>query len=454
MDRRKVKTVPNAPEAERAILQSILTSEEAQHDVFDQLNGKEFYSAKNKLTFKAAQRIYNSGEGLDVVNIVEQLRETGDLEAVGGEEYISDLTASEQEFRNISDYCNRVKKSFIARELVDTGKAIVESAMDANYGDVDRVLDQAEKRIFDVAEHSSGGDVVAAKDLTGKLFEEIERRIEEDRTVYGLHTGFKRFDKMTGGLKPGQYMILAGRPSMGKSSLMLNIVMNSAIKHNKSICVFSLEMSEDEIMERMVASEGMIDSISLRSGELEEIDYKNLSNVCGMINQSNIYIDDSSSLTPIQLQSKARKLKRNKGLDLVVVDYLQLLHDPSGVQNRQNEVASISRSMKILAKDIGVPVIALSQLSRSPENRDDHKPILADLRASGGLEQDADIVAFVYRPSVYYGDTDADGNDITKLAELLVRKQRNGPTGEVKLDFHKKYMKFEEAEDYDDYRTR
>jgi len=344
---------------------------------------------------------------------------------------------------NIEYHGRIVRDKALLRRLIEAATAIVQEAYEGR-GMPSDVLDNAEHRIFQVAQLRRTEEFIRLKELIWPTMERIELLQSGAGAVTGVPSGFVDLDRLTAGFQRADLIIVAARPSMGKTALILNVIQHAAIEHNIGVGIFSLEMSKDQLVQRLLCSEGLVDAQRLRRGQLRDDDYPKLARAAGLLGTAPIWIDDSAAITPLAMRSKARRLKADHNIGMIVVDYLQLMQGPSDAESRQQEISQISRSLKALAKELDIPVVALSQLSRAPDQRaGDHKPQLSDLRESGAIEQDADVVMFIFRQEMYDGSTDKDGNNIEGLAELIVGKQRNGPTGTVPLYFKKEYTRFD-----------
>jgi replicative DNA helicase len=374
------------------------------------------------------------------------LKSAGELEGAGGMSYLARLVDAVPTAANIEYHCRILQDKAVLRKLIEASTDIIQDAYEAPAGEVDDTLDRAEQRIFQIAQASERQGFVWIKEILWPTFERIEELQRSPGSVTGVAAGFPDLDNMTAGFQPGDLVVVAGRPSMGKTALALNFAQHAAIEQDVPVAVFSLEMSKEALVQRLLCAEGRVDSGRLRRGRLQDDEYARLATAAGHLNTAPIWIDDTPAITPNEVRAKARRLASETNLGMLVVDYLQLMAGPRNVENRQQEISAISRSLKAVAKELNIPVIALSQLSRGPEQRTDKRPMLSDLRESGAIEQDADLVMFVYREEAYRKDGDMlddKGESIEGRAELIVGKQRNGPTGTVQLYFHKPYTLFE-----------
>jgi replicative DNA helicase len=379
---------------------------------------------------------------LDVITVSEELKKAGELEDAGGLEYLASLLDAVPTAANIEYHGRIVHDKALLRRLIDAAQSIVRDVHEPGNRPVDEVLDQAEQTVFRVSESRNREGFVWIKEVLWPTFEHIEKLQESQGGISGVATGFADLDRMTTGLQAGDLVIVAGRPSMGKTSWALNVAQTAAIEHGVPVAIFSLEMSKEQLVQRFLCAAGRVDALKLRRGKLAADEYQRLARAAAHLNRAPIWIDDSATGNVLEMKAKSRRLKADANLGLIVVDYIQLMSGSTRMDSRVQEVSEISRGLKALARELEVPVIALSQLSRAPEQRPDRRPQLSDLRESGAIEQDADLVMFLYRPEYYYGPTDKDGKSLEGTAELLVAKQRNGPTGKLDLYFHKVYTRF------------
>lgn len=436
---------PQNIEAEQAVLGAMLIDKEAIIQVSEILTNIDFYREAHRVIFEAMLELYNKHEAVDMVTVTEILKRDNKLGDIGGLAYITSLANVVVTAANVKYHADIVAEKSVLRQLVRVATEIAARGYEANE-DVGTLLDTAERRILEISNRNKKTDFTPINKVLMTTVQNIEKLINNKGGLTGLPSGFTDLDKLTSGLNPSDFIILAARPSMGKTALALNIVQNVAFRAHKkiggeprSVAFFSLEMNEGELVKRMICSEAGIDSQRLRMGEMSDKDWGALWGACDVISKAKIYIDDTSFITVMEMRSRARRLQAEHGLDLIVVDYLQLMQGSSKIShsdNRQQEVSEISRSLKALARELNVPVLALSQLSRSVEQRAVQRPILSDLRESGSLEQDADIVAFLYREDYYKPDTE------NKHTELIIAKHRNGPVDTVNLFFDKKCTKF------------
>lgn len=437
---------PWSEEAEISVLSAMLIDGDAVARAVEMVDDGAFYKEANRRVYRAMLRLYSRGEVIDVVTLSDELKSAGELEGAGGMSYIARLVDAVPTAANIEYHCRILKDKAVLRRLIDAATDIVQEAYEAPAGDVDDTLDRAEQRIFQIAQASERQGFVWIKEILWPAFERIEELQRSPGSVTGVASGYPDLDNMTAGFQPGDLVVVAGRPSMGKTALALNFAQHAAIDHDVPVAIFSLEMSKESLVQRLLCAEGRVDSGRLRRGRLQDDEYARLATAAGHLNTAPIWIDDTPAISPLEVRAKVRRLAAEVDLGLIIVDYLQLMAGPRNVENRQQEISAISRSLKTVAKELNVPVVSLSQLSRAPEQRTDKRPLLADLRESGAIEQDADVVIFVYREEAYRkeGDmVDDKGESLEGRAEIIVGKQRNGPTGTVRLYFHKTYTLFE-----------
>lgn len=431
------RTPPHNIEAEQAVIGAIFLEPEAFSTASELLRPDDFYRAGHQRIFQAMTTLSDRGEPIDLVTVTTLLSSDQVLDEVGGVTYLTDLASSVPTAANISHYSKIVEEKALLRRLIRTATDIVTTSFEKE-GDVDGVLNEAEKNILEVSGRSNAGSFKAIKDVLIEVYDNIEELHQNSGAVTGVPTGYRDLDKITSGFQRNDLIIIAARPSVGKTAFALNIAQNVATKTEESVAIFSLEMGADQLVSRMLCAEGNIDSQRLRTGNLESDDWGKLTMAMGSLSNAGIYIDDSPGIRVSEIRSKCRRLKQEHGLGMIIIDYLQLIQGSGNSQeNRQQEVSEISRSLKGLARELEVPLIALSQLSRGVEQRQDKRPMMSDLRESGSIEQDADIVGFLYRDDYY--DTESEQQNII---EIIISKQRNGPTGTVELAFVKEYNKF------------
>jgi replicative DNA helicase len=437
------RSMPESLAAEAAVLGSMLIDPECIGDVIEIVERDAFYRIEHRHIFEALISLYekNKGVGIDAVLLRDELLKRDHLEEVGGVEYIAKILDAVPSSANVAYYAGIVKDKMLLRELIATAGAILDSAYNQT-GEPHEALDEAEQKIFTITDKNISGSATALKDLVVRSFELIENR--QGTHVTGLATGYYELDDLTCGLQNGEMIIVAGRPSMGKTSLALNITEHLGLIEKVPIAIFSLEMGRQQLAERFLCSISEIDSQKVRRGLLSDEHYKKLADACAELSEAPIYIDDTSTLTPLELRAKARRLKSRHDIQCIMVDYLQLMNLGSGrTESRQQEITAISRYLKALARELDVPVMVLSQLNRAPEGREGHKPRMSDLRESGSIEQDADVVMLLHREDYYHrGQEDYEPDN---TAEVIIAKQRNGPTGTVKLTFREKITRFENA---------
>ena len=432
------------------MLSAMLLDADAVVRAVELLDETMFYREGHRRIFRAALALHQNGAVVDPVTLAEELERQGSLHAAGGREYLGMLLYAIPTAANVEYHAKIVREKSLRRRLITVAQELVVEAHESP-SDADELIDLAEHKVFQVSQQRGGEGFTRIKELLWPAMERIEK-LREGGPLTGVPSGFTDLDKLTLGFQPSDLIIIAARPSMGKTAFVLNIAQYAAAECNVPTAIFSLEMSKDSLVQRMLASEGFIDAQKLRSGRLNNQDHSNLAKAAAFLSQAPIWIDDTPGLTLLELRSRARRLKAQSGIQMVIVDYLQLLQGPQS-ENRQQEISMISRSLKILAKELALPVVALSQLSRAPEQRtgDNRKPQLSDLRESGAIEQDADVVMFIYREEMYERAVDEQGNPnktrdgvpIDGLADILVRKQRNGPTGDIRLSFRKQFTRFE-----------
>jgi replicative DNA helicase len=430
---------PQNIEAEQAVLGTILIQDKALLKVIDLLQPGDFYRDAHKSIYAAMMALFDKHEPHDLITVTGLLSDQNKLEDVGGAAYLASLTDIIPFTGTLVHHARIIRKKSILRRLIQTSTEVAARCYDAQ-DDIDTLVDEAEKTIFEIAHSKKGEGFQPMSSVVPKAFDRINRLFDKQEHITGVATGYDELDRITAGLQPAEMIILAARPSMGKTALAMNIVQHAAMIGKVPVAVFSLEMSVESLALRMLCSLGPIDSQRIRTGRLIDSDWPKLTRATGMLSEAPIYIDDTPGLTVLEMRAKARRLKSEQDLGLIVVDYLQLMQGKSSSENRAQEISDISRSLKAMAKELNVPVLALSQLNRSLENRTDKRPQLADLRESGAIEQDADVIMFIYRDEVY---NRAEGNPNRGLAEIIVGKQRNGPTGVIKLSFLGEYTKFE-----------
>lgn len=440
----KLRVPPHNIEAEQSVLGAMLLDKDAITNVNEVLKGDEFYKESHRVLFNAIMELYSKDEPVDMITLIDLLRSKEHLEAIGGMSYISDIVTSVPATSNVKHYAKIVEEKYVLRKLILSSNEI----MDMCYGQkekIDDVIGSAEKYIFDISQKNIHQDFEHVGNIITRSFDELEKLYKNKGEITGVASGFTDLDRKTSGFQPGDLVLIAARPSMGKTSFVANIALEAALRGGNSVVLFSLEMSKEQIAYRMICAEANVDMLRLRTGDLEDEDWVKLAKAAGPMANSKMFIDDTPGITVSEMRSKCRRLKtqKDKGVDLIIIDYLQLMSGNGRTESRQQEVSEISRNLKALAKEMGAPVIALSQLSRAAEQRADHRPILSDLRESGAIEQDADIVMFLYRDEYYNKDTEKKN-----MAEVILAKQRNGPTGTVELAWLGQYTKFGNLDRY------
>ncbi|MES9970122.1 MAG: replicative DNA helicase [Candidatus Thiodiazotropha sp.] len=440
-DTRAIKVPPHSIQAEQSVLGGLMLDNSSWDKVADLVVESDFYRKSHRLIFNAISAQAEENHPFDVVTLAEHLERKEALEDAGGLPYLVRLVEETPSAANIKSYAGIVREYSVMRQLISVGTDISDSAFHPQGRKAEELLDNAESKVFEIAEQTTKGKggFAPIKSLLTKAVDRIETLFQQDEPITGLGTGFTDFDQMTSGLQHADLIIVAGRPSMGKTTFAMNIAENVAIQGGKPVAVFSMEMPGDALAMRMMSSLGRIDQLRVRTGKLDDDEWPRLSSAVSMLAETSLFIDDTPALSPTEVRARARRLKReHNDLGLIVIDYLQLMQAPGEGENRTNEISAISRSLKALAKELDVPVIALSQLNRSLEQRTNKRPIMSDLRESGAIEQDADLIVFIYRDEVYNEDSPDKG-----IAEIIIGKQRNGPIGTTRLTFLGKYTKFE-----------
>ena len=427
---------PHSIEAEKSVLGAALLSKDALFDVVEVVKAEDFYDENHKEIFKAIMDLHRKSAPVDALTVAEELKKRNSLNMVGGRAYIASLSAGTPTTSNAMEYGKIVAEKAAIRKLIGTADDIVvkgyEGSMDAG-----QILDYAESGIFEISQKRQKGQYSHIKDVLLNNIEIIDKASKLDGGLTGVTTGFKYLDNMTSGLQKSDLIILAARPAMGKTAFALSLALNAAVKGKASVMIFSLEMSKEQLGQRLLSMESKVDMQTLKTGRLERRDWDDINIALDILSKANIHIDDTAGVNIMEMKSKCRRLKAEEGLDLVVIDYLQLMNPEGKSDSRTQEISVISRNLKLLARELDCPIIVLSQLSRAPEQRTDHRPMLSDLRESGSIEQDADIVIFLYRDEYYNEDTEAVGE-----AEVIIAKQRSGPTGTVKVAWLDKLTKF------------
>ena len=434
-----LKVPPQNLEAEQSVLGSILLKEKAFGNVVDILKPADFYRSAHSTIYEAMIDLFERNEPHDLLTVTNLLRDSNLLDEVGGAAYLASLTSIVPVTANISAYAKIIRQKSILRRLIEVNTDIAQRCYEEQ-GDIDILIDEAEQAIFEIAGSKSDQSFTSIKKIVPEAFNKVTQLFERKELITGVPTGYGDIDKMTAGLQPSDLIILAARPSMGKTSFAMNIAQNAAIENNIGVAVFSLEMSKEQLVMRLLSSVGKVDSQRIRTGRLQDNDWDKIARAVGMLTEAPIYIDDTPAISVLEMRAKVRRLAAQHEIGLIVVDYLQLMRGRAAIENRTQEISEISRSLKALAKEHNVPVIALSQLNRSLESRTDKRPMMSDLRESGAIEQDADVIAFIYRDEVYNKD---EANPNRGIAEIIIGKQRNGPTGTVKLTFINSFTMFE-----------
>ena len=431
---------PQSIESEQSVIGGLLIDNNRWDQVADIVTSNDFYRKEHRLVFSAIASLLHENSPADVVTVAELLENHHELEHIGGMAYLGTLANNTPSAANIVAYAGIVREKAVIRQLVLAAGEITDTVYSSEGRKASELLDRAEQTILNISEkgaHRLGG-FEPLKSLLTKAVDRIDMLFHSDSSLTGISTGFKDLDELTSGMQAADLVILAGRPSMGKTSLAINMAENAAVGEGKHVAIFSMEMPGEQLAMRMLSSLGRIDGHKIRTGKLDDDDWPRLMSAMTMLSEAPIFIDDTPGLSPIELRSRARRLKREHGLDMIIIDYLQLMESGASNENRATEISAITRSMKNLAKELSVPVVAMSQLNRSVENRPDKRPIMSDLRESGAIEQDADVIFFIYRDEVYNDDSPDKGT-----AEIIIGKQRNGPTGTVRLTFLGRYTKFE-----------
>ncbi len=439
------KLPPQNVEAEAAILSSILIDNSTLFDILEILTPEDFYRGAHQKIFAVIEELFSRGEPVDLVTLANRLKEKGTLEAIGGSGYLASLVDTVPLAVNPIHYAGIIRDKSSLRRLIEKANRIVQSCFE-DRGNVDEIIDYAEQAVFEISEKKAKKDFHPLSELVAGNIYALEERQADKSMLTGIPSGFTRLDNMTSGFQNSDLIILAARPAMGKTSFALNIARNAAVDHGVPVAIFSLEMSKEQLSMRLLTAEARIDSARLRGGFFSKDDWNRLTDAASLFGHAPIYIDDSPDITAMDIRAKTRRLKMEKGLGLIIIDYLQLMRARSAGERRDLEISEISRSLKSLAKELNVPVMALSQLNRMLEQRSDKRPMLSDLRESGALEQDADIVAFIYRDEVYNKD---ENNPNRGKAEIILGKQRNGPVGTAFLAFLNAYTRFENLETVD-----
>lgn len=437
---------PQNVEAEQSVLGTILLSDHSLSSVLELLVSNDFYKESHKLIFEAMIVLFENNEPQDIITVSNLLRDQNNLEKAGGVAYLATLTSIVPVTANLFHYAKIIRQKAVLRNLISVNTEIASRCYEEQ-GDIDTLVDEAEQAIFEIARSKSDKSFTPLKRIIPGAFETVEQLYKRKEMITGVPTGFTELDKMTAGLQPSDLIILAGRPSMGKTAFAMNIAQNASLLDKTGVAIFSLEMSKEQLAMRLLCSAGHIDSQRVRTGKLHNEDWPKLTRAVGMLTEAPMYIDDTPAISVLEMRAKVRRLAAQYPLGMIIVDYLQLMRGRNSTENRTQEISEISRSLKAMAKELKVPVIALSQLNRSLESRPDKRPMMSDLRESGAIEQDADVICFIYRDEVY---NKAEDNPNIGISEIIIGKQRNGPTGTVKLTFIKEFTMFENLSSYDE----
>ncbi|MCJ7435535.1 MAG: replicative DNA helicase [Anaerolineales bacterium] len=432
-------SIPHNREAEEAVVGAVLINPEAYYDVAQFLAADDFYIHRHKWIWEAFTSLHEQRIPVDMLTLSEELDRKNQLAEIGGPAYLTSLVNQVPSSLNAESYGRIVEGHSIRRKMIDAANKIASIAYNED-STVDHVMDEAEKAVFNVSERRLKHDLQPISAVLSDYYDRIDDLAKRDEEIYGVPTGFVDLDKILGGLQPSDFLIIAGRPGQGKTGFLLSIAKNAGLTHKKHVAIFSLEMSNEQVVQRLIAQETGIDSQRLRNGKLREDEWPLFTHSIEVFSDTHIYLDDTPAITPLQLRTKCRRLHMEFGIDLVIIDYLQLMGGDTRTDNRVQEVSYISRNLKVLARELNVPVLAAAQLSRAVEQRSDKRPMLSDLRESGSLEQDSDIVMFIYRPDQYEKETDKQN-----IAEIIIAKHRNGPVGSVELIFRSALAKFENA---------
>ena len=441
-----LKVPPNSIQAEQAVLGGLMLDNEGWDKVAEHVSEEDFYRKEHRYIFRAISQLAAKMDPFDVVTVSEMLETMGEIDTVGGLAYVGMLAKDTPTAANIDSYAKIVRDRSVLRQLIHVGTTISGSAFNTEGQETSQLLENAERQVFEIAEQQQRGKsgFIPVRSLLAKAVDRIESLYEQDNPITGVSTGFTDFDEMTSGLQASDLVIVAGRPSMGKTTFAMNLAENVAIKAKKPVAVFSMEMPGDQLAMRMMSSLGRIDQHKVRTGKLDDDEWPRMTSAINLLAETQLFIDDTAALTPTEVRSRSRRLMREHGqLGLIVLDYLQLMQSPSSGENRVQQISDISRNLKALAKELNVPVVALSQLNRNLEQRPNKRPVMSDLRESGSIEQDADVIVFIYRDEVYNEDSPDKG-----VAEIIIGKQRNGPIGTSRLTFLGQYTRFENYTGY------
>ena len=440
MDAPIMRSLPQSLEAEQSVIGAMIIDKSAISKALEKLKDEDFYRDGHKVIFKAIREMFSKDMAVDLVTLLEYLKSTDNLDKAGGVTYISEVSSSVITTANLEAYIKIVEDKSTLRKLIKSATQIIEESYNKQ-DRVEDVIDIAQKKIFDLAEKQGSNEYESLANVLERGFLEIERLFNNKGSITGVGSGIRDLDAKTSGFQKGDMVLIAARPSMGKTTFSLNIAENAALREGKSVVIFSLEMSKEQLAYKLLCSEANVDMLKLRTGNLDDDDWERIARATGPLSKAKIFIDDTAGLSVMEMRSKCRKIKMEHGIDMILIDYLQLMSGSAGSESRQQEVSEISRSIKALAKEMECPVIALSQLSRAPEQRADHRPMLSDLRESGSIEQDADVVMFLYRDEYYNKETEEKN-----IGECIIAKQRNGPVGTVKMAWIGAHSKFANLE--------
>jgi len=427
---------PQNLEAEKSILAAMMVDKIALQKGLEKVSADHFYLERHQIIFKAMLELEDNNQAVDIITLIDKLRTMQKLEEAGGIVYLTEMSSIAPLVSNIGDYCDIVKEKALLREVVSVARNMADKAY--SDGEFEEIIDRAEMQFFELSRQRDTKSYSIIRDVVKETFEQIEENYRTKDQITGLRTGYVDFDDITNGLQPSDLVIIAARPSMGKTALCLNFAQNIALREKANVLFFSLEMASHQLVHRMICSEARVNSQRVRKGYVEQQEWDRIGQAVATLSEAKVFIDDTPGIPILELRSKARRLKSERGVDLIIVDYLQLVTSPHRSENRQQEIAYITRQLKELARELEIPLIALAQLSRQVEQRQDKRPMLSDLRESGEIEQTADVVGFIYREDYYDQETDQKN-----IAEILISKQRNGPTGRIKLMFNKQFGRFE-----------
>lgn len=433
---------PQNLDAEQSILGGLMLDREALDQVGDMLMAEDFYKPSHQKIYNAIKELHNKSQPIDIITVTNILQAEGSMDMVGGPEYLISLLDKTISSANIASHAKIVKDKATLRRLIHINSQLIEKAYDQNFVDVESFVDQAESEIFKIGENKTQTGLVGSMEIVKASIQKIEELYKNKAEITGIGTGFKKLDEMTAGLHPGEMTIIAARPSMGKTAFSLNIAQHVALRLKKTVAYFSLEMGKESMMMRMLSAESKVSMSEIRNGRIQDSAWPKLINAASALSEAPIFIDDTAGISPFEIRSRARRLKAEHGLDVIMIDYLQLMSMKQKFNSREQEVAEISKSLKAIAKELQIPIIALAQLNRGVEGRTEKKPMLSDLRESGSIEQDADVIMMLYRDDYY----DKENPEKQGHAEVIVGKQRNGATGPVKLRFDAQYNRFRDAE--------